>query len=124
MAIDQTLEVVDAVWLYGKGKDTYKEARMANLLNLFSSVIGGRIQAELPDEEIWNIKNFDAKAKVNECLRAARTWVDGLDRLTQEKWLDKNSTHQWKGERYNNKFMNNLKKRLEEVLEIRTQVPY
>ena len=95
---------------------------MSNLLNLFSAIIGGRMQAELPDAEIWNSSNLDAKAKINECLRASRAWVNGLFHLTQEKWLDKNATHKWKGEKYNNQFMDNLKQRLEEVLEIRTQV--
>ncbi len=95
---------------------------MANLLDLISTALGGRIQAELPDTEVWNSSFLDAKSKLTECIKACRTWVEGLFTYTQQIWMSKNASHRWKDERYSNLFMNNLMQRLEEILDIRTQV--
>jgi len=116
------LEVVDNVWNFGKGNDMYKEKRMENLLDLFSTALGGRIQSELPDSEIWNSSFLDSKSKLNECIKACKTWVEGLYTYTQQIWMSKTAVHRWSDEKYTNLFMNNLVQRLEEILDIRTQV--
>lgn len=95
---------------------------MEHLLDLISTAIGGRIQVELPDSEIWNSSFLDAKSKLTECIKACRAWTEGLQSYTQQIWMSKNAPHRWKDEKYTNLFMTNLTNRLEEILDIRTQV--
>ena len=94
---------------------------MENLLDLISNVIGGRVQAELPDSEIWSSSFLDAKSKLSECLKACKAWSEGLYTYTQQIWMSKTAVHRWRNEKYTNAFINNLIKRLEEILDIRAQ---
>jgi len=100
----------------------YKDKRMENLLDLISTAIGGRIQSELPDSEIWSSSFLDAKSKLSECLKACKAWAEGVYTYTQQIWMSKTAVHRWRNEKYTNVFITNLMKRLEEILDIRTQV--
>ena len=94
---------------------------MKHLLDLFSTVIGGRIQSEFSEGELWDGLFSNVKSKLTECMKSCKTWIDGITQYTSQIWNSKQSQHRWKEERYNNKFMGNLILRLNEIMDIRIQ---
>jgi hypothetical protein len=114
--------VLDTVWNEVHGKEAYKESRMKNLFDLISNALGGRIQDEVNENTLWDPAATSMKGKLTEGLRACKAWAEGIPQYTQQIWTAK--THPWRDDKYTNNFINNLIKRLNELIEIRNQVKH
>ena len=93
---------------------------MKNLFDLISNALGGRIQDEVNEATLWDPTSTSIKGKLSEGLRACKAWAEGIPQYTQQIWTAK--THPWKDDKYSNIFINNLIKRLNELIELRNQV--
>jgi hypothetical protein len=58
-------------------------------------MIGGRIEKEFKDNDIWQSSYSDVRIKLNEIMRICRGWKDRMSELTQAFWKAQGEKHQW-----------------------------
>ena len=64
----------------------YPQSRMENLFRVTTKMIGGRIEREFKENDIWQASYSDVRVKLNECMRICRGWKDRMTELTREFW--------------------------------------
>jgi len=114
------LDVYDELWKQVE-YDEYPEQRMKHLLTITSNAIVQAVQKQLSNIDLW----FDSKdaMKNRELLRTGANicerWSLTIEQLTNTYWRNYNP-HPWKGEPLKSTYLLQFKKRLNEILSIRS----
>jgi dynein heavy chain 2 len=114
------LDVYDELWKQVE-HDEYSEQRMKQLLTITSNAFVQAIQKQLSNLDLW----LDTKdsIKTREYLRNGATvcerWSIVIEQFTGTYWRTYNP-HPWKGEPLKSTYLLQFKKRLNEILSIRS----
>ncbi|CAF4581112.1 unnamed protein product, partial [Rotaria sp. Silwood2] len=101
--------------------DEYPEQRMKNLLSITSNAFVQTVQKQLSNIDLWSDSKDSIKSR--EYLRNGATicgqWSLSIERLTGTYWRNYNP-HPWKGEPFKATYLLQFKKRLNEIISIRS----
>jgi hypothetical protein len=67
----------------------YPQVRMENTFRVISKAIGGRIEREFKENDIWQASFSDVRHKLNECMRICSKWKESINNLTRIYWKQK-----------------------------------
>ncbi|UJR10563.1 hypothetical protein I4U23_014763 [Adineta vaga] len=118
--VDKTQDVYDELWRQME-HDEYPEQRMKHLLTITSNALVRAVQHQLSKIDLW----FDSKdpMKDREALRTGITicehWSLAVEQLTGTFWRNYNP-HSWKGEPVKATYLLQFKKRLNEIVSVRS----
>jgi len=93
---------------------------MDHFFKVISKSIGGRIEREFKENDIWVASFSEVRFKLNECLRICSKWKESITLLTKFSWRQKND-HQWNGPPCTDYYLENVIIRLSEIFELRSQ---
>jgi dynein heavy chain 2 len=114
------LDVYDELWKQVEHEE-YSESRMKQLLTITSNAFVQAIQKQLSNLDLW----LDTKdsMKTREYLRNGATicerWSIAIEQFTGTYWRNYNP-HPWKGDAVKSTYLLQFKKRLNEILSIRS----
>ena len=114
------IDVYDELWKQVEF-DEYPEQRMKQLLTITSHAFVQAIQKQLANLDLW-LDNKDSM-KTREALRTGATicerWSIAIEQFTATYWRNYNP-HPWKGEPVKSTHLLQFKKRLNEIISIRS----
>ncbi|XP_058887125.1 cytoplasmic dynein 2 heavy chain 1-like [Acipenser ruthenus] len=116
--VDTTRDALDDVWRQTE-HDPYPETRMQHLMDVIGSALGRYVQKKLGPVKLWEDPFHTVKEKLRAGISVCEQWVGACDYLTGQLWR-RYTPHQWQNNKYSPERLENLTKRLEEVLTVRT----
>ncbi|CAM4781010.1 unnamed protein product [Rotaria magnacalcarata] len=118
--VDRTKDVYDELWKQVEHEE-YSEQRMKNLLTITSNAFVQSIQKQLSNIDLWSDSKDSIKNR--EYLRTSATiceqWSLTVEQLTGTYWRNYNP-HPWKGEPFKATYLLQFKRRLIEIIRIRS----
>ncbi|XP_053561557.1 cytoplasmic dynein 2 heavy chain 1 [Bombina bombina] len=115
--VDTTKETLDDVWRQ-TDYDPYPENRMKHLLDIIGNSLSRCVQQNLGRLNLWEDPFHIVKEKLKAGMTVCEQWAAACDHLTGHIWR-RYTPHPWKNDQFSSSSLNNLGKRLEEVLAIR-----
>lgn len=119
--VDGIQDAFDQVWRDPNVFPPYPQGRMENLFRVTTKMIGGRIEREFKENDIWQASYSDVRVKLNECMRICRGWKDRMTELTREFWKGQGEKHQWQGKPFSDTYLDNIIVRISAIFELRSQ---
>ncbi|MGH0159576.1 UNVERIFIED_CONTAM: hypothetical protein FKN15_075087 [Acipenser sinensis] len=92
---------------------------MQHLMDVIGSALGRYVQKKLGPVKLWEDPFHTVKEKLRAGISVCEQWVGACDYLTGQLWR-RYTPHQWQNNKYSPERLENLTKRLEEVLTVRT----
>lgn len=118
---DSIQDVLDQIWRDPNIFPVYPQPRMEHLFRVTTKMIGGRIEREFKEHDIWTASYSDVRIKLNECMRICRGWKDRVTELTREFWKGQGEKHQWQGKPFTDAYLDNIIVRISAIFELRSQ---
>ncbi|CAF3536266.1 unnamed protein product [Rotaria sordida] len=118
--VEKTQDVYDDVWKQTE-HDEYPEQRMKHLLTITSNSFVQSVQKQLTNIDFWSDSKDSLKTRehlrngANICER----WSMAVEQLTSIYWRNYNP-HPWKGEPFKATYLIQFKKRLQQIISIRS----
>ncbi|CAF0723119.1 unnamed protein product [Rotaria sordida] len=118
--VEKTQDVYDDVWKQTE-HDEYPEQRMKHLLTITSNSFVQSVQKQLTNIDFWSDSKDSLKTRehlrngANICER----WSMAVEQLTSIYWRNYNP-HPWKGEPFKATYLLQFKKRLQQIISIRS----
>jgi len=116
--LEQTMDVLDAVWKSTPQGDLYPQTRMEQLIRVVGSAVVRKIQASFPGSSVWTAEYKQVKSQLREGQKACERWVEIVRELTQGYWR---TERVWSGAASKDESVLLLAMRLDEILSIRSQ---
>ncbi|XP_064157010.1 dynein cytoplasmic 2 heavy chain 1 isoform X2 [Anguilla rostrata] len=116
--VDSTRDTVDDVWRQND-HEPYLEVRMQRLMDVIGGALGRYVQKKLSSLKLWEDPFLTVKESLRSGVAVCEQWVGACDHLTGQLWK-RYAPHPWKGDKYQPQLLQNLARRLEEVVMIRT----
>ena len=116
--LERTIDSLDGIWRCSE--KLFGEERMKHMIGLISLALCARIQKEFKGGDLWGSLFGDVRLKLNECLKICNYWMSKIHELTKTYWTG--ADKQWKGKPFVEGNIRRLKKRLNEIFLLRSQV--
>lgn len=101
--------------------DEYPEQRMKHLLTITSNVFVQAVQKQLSNLDLWSDSKESMKSRENlrNGANICERWSVAVEQLTGVYWRNY-PPHMWKGEPFRATYMSQFRKRLQQILSIRS----
>lgn len=119
-SIDASQLALENIWKDEELNGFYPEERMKHILSLICVSVCARIQHEFKNVDLWGALFGDIRIRLNESLKVCNLCKKMIIDLTQN-YLP-HSINSWRSGLYKDKNLEALKRRLNEIFVIRSQV--
>lgn len=116
--LEQTMDVLDAVWKATVPGDLYPQQRMEQLLKVVGSAVVRKVQASFPGSSVWTTEYKQVKNQLREGQKACERWAEITRELTQGYWR---TDRVWSGSISKDESILLLAMRLDEIYSLRAQ---
>ena len=101
--------------------DEYPEQRMKHLLTITSNAFVQSVQKQLSNIELWfdSKESIKTRAHLRNSANICERWLLAVEQLTTTYWRNY-SPHPWKGEPFKATYLIQFKKRLHQIISIRS----
>ena len=107
-------DCLDDLWKCTDITPLYPEKRMVHLLEIISSQLTHYVQNKLSALDIWKGPYSTVHTSLHEGLLVCEKWTQSAEQLTSRFWKQF-ALHQWKGDKFSSRLLNNFIVRLEQV---------
>ncbi|XP_055023019.1 cytoplasmic dynein 2 heavy chain 1 [Boleophthalmus pectinirostris] len=115
--LDITKDTLDDVWRQ-TDFEPYPEPRMSRLMDVIAGALGRYVQKKLSDHKIFEEPFTSVREDLRMGFSICEQWVVTCEHLTGQAWK-RHSLHPWKGNKHCPQVLQNLGKRLDEVITLR-----
>uniref|UniRef100_A0A3B4BEW0 Dynein cytoplasmic 2 heavy chain 1 n=1 Tax=Periophthalmus magnuspinnatus TaxID=409849 RepID=A0A3B4BEW0_9GOBI len=115
--LDISKDTLDDVWRQ-TDFEPYPEPRMSRLMDVIAGALGRYVQKKLSDHKIFEEPFTTVREDLKMGILICEQWVVACEHLTGQAWK-RQSLHPWKGNKHCPQVLQNLAKRLDEVITLR-----